>query len=77
MPSTQSVVMVALLPIPMKNCNIPQKKLDEEGQTNREVLNNVLRWLPQHLTFQNNPSAGSGYYNIRCCLFVFSYCMHS
>jgi len=34
MPSTHSVVMVALLLIPMKNRNIPQKWLDEEQQTN-------------------------------------------
>jgi len=39
MPSTHSVVMVALLPIPMKNRNIPQKGLDEQWHTNREVLN--------------------------------------
>jgi hypothetical protein len=43
MPSTHSVVMVALLPIPIKNRNIPQKGLDELRQTNREVLNEVLR----------------------------------
>jgi len=43
MPSTHSVVMVALLPIPTKNCNIPQKRLDEQRQTNGEVLNEVLR----------------------------------
>jgi hypothetical protein len=30
MPSTYSVVMVALLPIPIKNHKIPQKRLDEE-----------------------------------------------
>jgi len=29
MPSTDSIVMVALLPIPIKNRNIPQKRLDE------------------------------------------------
>jgi hypothetical protein len=29
-PSTHSVVMVALLPIPIKNRNIPQKWLDEQ-----------------------------------------------
>jgi hypothetical protein len=29
-PSTYSVIMVALLPIPIKNCNIPQKRLDEQ-----------------------------------------------
>jgi len=34
MPSTHSVVMVALLPIPIKNRNIPQRRLDEQRQTN-------------------------------------------
>jgi hypothetical protein len=42
MPSTHSVVMVALLPIPIKNRNISLKLLDEQRQTNREVLNEVL-----------------------------------
>jgi hypothetical protein len=32
-PSTQSIVMFALLPIPFKNGNIPQKPLDEQLQT--------------------------------------------
>jgi len=51
MPSTHSVVMVALLPIPIKNRNIPQEGLDEPRQTNREVLNEVLQRLlqPSHL----------------------------
>jgi len=56
--------MVALLPIPIKNRNIPQKRLDDQRQTNREVLNKVLRRLLQPLTFKQNPSAGSGYYNV-------------
>jgi len=34
MPSTHRVVMVALLPIPIKNRNIPQKRLDEQRETN-------------------------------------------
>jgi hypothetical protein len=34
MPSTQSIVMVALLPIPIKNCNIAKKRLDEQRQPN-------------------------------------------
>jgi hypothetical protein len=66
MPLTHSVVMVALLPIPIKNRNIPQKRLDEQRQTNREVLNKVLRRLLQPLTFKHNPSAESGYYNVLC-----------
>jgi len=43
MPSTHSVAMVALLPLPIKNHNILQKRLDEQRQTYREVLNEVLR----------------------------------
>ena len=34
MPTMHSVIMVALLPIPMKKCNIPQKWLDEQWKTN-------------------------------------------
>ena len=34
MPSTHIVVNVALLPILNQNCNIPQKRLDEQRQTN-------------------------------------------
>jgi hypothetical protein len=45
MPSKHSVIMVALLPIPIKNPNIPQKRLHTQQQTNREVLNEVLRRL--------------------------------
>jgi len=66
MPSTHSVVVVALLPIPITNCNIPQKRLVEPWQTNREVLNEVPRLLLQPLIFRHNPSAESGYYNVLC-----------
>jgi hypothetical protein len=66
MPSTHSVVIVALLPIPIKNRNIPQKRRDERRQTNREVLNEVLwRVLHPHI-FKPNPSAESGYYKVLC-----------
>ena len=34
-PSTHSIVIVALLLIPIKDCIIPQKRLDEQRQTNR------------------------------------------
>jgi len=74
MPSTHSVVMVALLPILIKNCNMPQKWLDEQRQTNREVLNKVLRRLLQPLTFKHNPSAESGYYNVLCADGNFRHC---
>jgi hypothetical protein len=50
MPSINSVVMVALLPIPIKNCNIPQKRLDEYQQRNRVVLNKVPQQVLQLLT---------------------------
>jgi hypothetical protein len=33
-PSTHSVKMVALLPIPSKSRNIPQMRLDKQRQTN-------------------------------------------
>jgi len=63
-PSMHSVIIVALLPIPIKNGNIPVKRLDEQRQTNREVLNEVLRRVLHPLTFKQNPSAESGYYNV-------------
>jgi len=34
MPSAHTGVMVALLPIPIMNRNIPEKRLDEQRQTN-------------------------------------------
>jgi len=58
--------MVALLPIPIKNHNIPQKQLDEQQQTYREVLNEVLRRVLQPLTIKQNPNTESGYYNVLC-----------
>jgi len=49
-----------------KNCNISQKRLDEQRQTTREVLNKVLRRVLYPPTFKQNPSAKSGYYNVPC-----------
>jgi hypothetical protein len=66
MPSMHNVMIVALLPIPIKNRNIPQNWMAEQRQTNREVLNEVLRRLLDPLTFKHNPSAESGYYNMLC-----------
>jgi hypothetical protein len=74
MPSTHSVVMVALLPIPIKNRNIPQKRLDVQRQTNQEVLNEVLRRVLQPLTFKQHPSAESRYYNVLCVDGNFRHC---
>jgi adenosyl cobinamide kinase/adenosyl cobinamide phosphate guanylyltransferase len=64
MPSMHSIVMVALVTIQIKNLNIAQKRLDEQRQTNQEVLNKFLQWLLQPLTVKQDPSAGSGYYNV-------------
>jgi hypothetical protein len=72
--STDSVIMVAPLPIPIKNRNILQKQLDNQRQTHREVLNEVLRRLLQPLTFKQNPSTGSGYYNVLCADGNFRHC---
>jgi hypothetical protein len=58
--------MVALLPIPIKNRNIDQMRLDENRQTNQEVLNEVLRWVLQPLTYKQHRSADSGYYKVLC-----------
>jgi len=66
MPSTHSITMVVLLPIPIKNHNIPPKRLDEQQRANREVLNEVLWWVLQPLTIKHNPSTESGYYNVLC-----------
>ena len=66
MPSTHSMIMVALQTIAIKNCNNTQNRLDEQRQTNREVLNEVLRRVLQPFTFKQHPSAESGYYNILC-----------
>jgi len=66
MPSVHTVIIVALLPIPIKNRIIPQKWLDEQWQTNREVLNEVLRRVLQPPTFKLISSAKSGYYNVLC-----------
>jgi hypothetical protein len=50
MPSAHTVVMVALLPIPIKNRNIHLKRLDMQWQTDLEVLNEVLWRVLQPLT---------------------------
>jgi hypothetical protein len=68
MPSTHNVVIVALLPIPIKNHNFPQKPLDEQRNTNQEVLNAVLRQVQHLVTSKYNPSAESRYYNVLCAV---------
>jgi hypothetical protein len=66
MPSTHSGMMVALLPIPINNHNIPQTRHHEQRQTQREVLHKVLRRLLQPLTIMHNPRTECGYYNVLC-----------
>jgi hypothetical protein len=60
MPSVRTIAVVVLLPILIKNRNIPQMRLDEQQQTNREGLNKVLRRGLQPLTFKQNPNTKSG-----------------
>jgi adenosyl cobinamide kinase/adenosyl cobinamide phosphate guanylyltransferase len=74
MPSAHTVVMVALLPLPIKNHNSPQKRFDEQQQTNREVLNEVLQRILQPVIFKQNPYAQSLYYNVLCADGNFRYC---
>jgi hypothetical protein len=52
----------------------PQKWLDEQRQTNRELMNRVLRLLLHRLTFNQNPSAQRGYYNVLCADGNFRHC---
>ena len=66
MPSTHSIVIIALLPIPIKNRNIPQERRDDQWQTNREMLDELLTQVLHPPTFKQNPSAESGYYNVLC-----------
>jgi len=74
MRSTQSIMMVALLPIPNNNRNIPRKQSDEPQQTNREVLKAVPRRVLQPLTSKHDPTAESRYYNVPCADRNFRHC---
>jgi len=64
--STSGIVIIALLPFPIKNRKICQKWLDELRQTYRELLNKVLRRGLQGLTVKPKPSGQSEYYNVLC-----------
>jgi len=57
MPSKQSFVIVALLPILITIRNIHQKRVDEQLQINRGVLKEVLRLVLHPHIFKQNPSA--------------------
>jgi hypothetical protein len=56
MPSMHSVGMVALLPIPINNRNILQKRLAEQWQANRELLNEVLPEVSSHSSLHQIPA---------------------
>jgi len=66
MPSMHSIIMVAVLPIPIKNYNIPRMWFGKQQQSNRTVLNYVLQQVLQPVTFKQNPSPESRYYSILC-----------
>jgi len=83
-PSTDRVVIVALLPIPIMYHNIHQKRQDEQQQTNWEVLNGVHWRVLQPLTLKQIRCADSGYYNLlradrnfrRCKLVLVAWLAH-
>jgi hypothetical protein len=54
--------------------NITQKRIQEKWQTNKEVLNTVLQWILESLTFIHNPNVKGGYFNILCAAGNFSRC---
>jgi hypothetical protein len=74
MDSMHSIVMLAPLPIPIKNGNFPEKWLDEQRHTNREVLKEILQRVLQSLTFKHYPSDESAYYNVLCADGNFRHC---
>jgi hypothetical protein len=74
MPSIHNVIMVAILPIRIKNHNVFQNWLDEQRQTYREVLNEVLWQLFKCPMIIKNPRTTSGYYNGLCADGNFRHC---
>jgi len=74
MPSVHIVVMVTLLPIQMKNRDIPQMRMDDQWETIREMLNNVLWQVMQPLACKYNLNAESRYYNALCADGNFTQC---
>jgi hypothetical protein len=65
-PPAHTIVMVALLPNPIKNRNFPQNRRNEYQPTHRVVLNDVLRRVLKPLTFKQTPNAESWYYYVLC-----------
>jgi hypothetical protein len=77
MRSMHSMVMVALLPIPIMDHNIRQLWLAEQWQTNRGVLNTILHQILQPLTCYQMLCADTGCSNVlyadgnfSCCKLV-------
>jgi len=54
MPSTHTVLTVALQPIPIKNNKFPQRRMDEQQKTNREVRNEVVCCMFFHTVWTLN-----------------------
>jgi hypothetical protein len=74
MPSMDSIVMVTLVPIPIKNRNIDENRLDERWQTNGKVLNEVLQWVLLPFSVEHNSSAKSRDYKVLCADGNFQHC---
>jgi hypothetical protein len=73
-PSMHSIIMVADQPIAIMDYKIPLKRVEEQQQTPREVLNDILWRVLQLLTLKKNPSTVSRYYNILCSDGTFRCC---
>lgn len=74
MPATHSVVMVPLLPIAVKNCNLIQMWRNQHCQENLELLMKVLQWTLQPPSFKHNLSSETTYYNVPCSDGTFQHC---
>jgi len=72
-PSTQSVLIVTLLPIQIMSLMIPEMGHDEQQQSDREELNKILWQVLQPLTLKQNTNTETGYYNLLC---AGGYCRH-
>jgi hypothetical protein len=55
--STETVIIVALQPIAITMRNIPQKQLDKQQQTNREMQDEVVWQVLQPLTLKQHPES--------------------
>jgi len=74
MPLPPGVVMVALLPIPIRYDNIPQRRQGEQWHKIRAVQNEVVQQVPQPLTCKQNASTESRYLKVRWAHSNFRHC---